>query len=133
MVNILLKYLPGIQSRNVSCAGRKSLEPVDKSLCDGNNEPASTQRCAEIPCEAQWVPYPWGNCSSPCGEGGVQTREIACQQVISSGYPSLVENSLCEHLAKPPQQQRCNKGRVCASWHTGPWKPVRMLMLLLLH
>ncbi|KYB26517.1 Papilin-like Protein [Tribolium castaneum] len=113
----------GVQYRNVTCAGRRTLEPADRTLCDANNEPPSSQKCAEVPCEAQWVPYPWGNCSAPCGEGGVQTREIACQQIISNGYPSLVDESECARLPKPPQQQECNKGRVCAKWHLGPWKP----------
>lgn len=122
-LNLLIFYL-GVQYRNVTCAGRRTLEPADRSLCDANNEPTSSQKCAEVPCEAQWVPYPWNNCSAPCGEGGTQTREIACQQVISNGYPSLVDESECAGQPKPPQQQTCNKGRVCAKWHIGPWKPV---------
>jgi hypothetical protein len=118
----------GVQYRNVSCVGRQTLEQAERSLCDANNEPAATQRCAEIPCDAQWVPYPWGNCSEPCGEGGVQTREIACQQIISNGYPSLVADEQCAKLhPKPPQKQVCNKGRICSKWHTGPWKPCNRL------
>jgi hypothetical protein len=128
---ILEILLAGVQYRNVSCVGRQTLEQAERSLCDANNEPAATQRCAEIPCDAQWVPYPWGNCSEPCGEGGVQTREIACQQIISNGYPSLVDDEECAKLhPKPPQKQVCNKGRICAKWHTGPWKPVSPILFL---
>lgn len=124
-MSLYIQHLPGIQHRNVTCAGRKTLEPADDSLCDVNNKPATSQKCAEIACEAQWTPYPWGNCSAPCGDGGVQTREIACQQIISNGYPSLVDESECLKTgAKPPQQQVCNKGRICSKWHAGPWKPV---------
>lgn len=116
--------MEGIQQRNVSCVGRKTLQPADPSLCDPNTKPESESRCGEQPCEAQWVPHPWGNCSVPCGEkGGVQTREVSCQQVLSNGYPSLVSQDLCQHLPKPPQQQSCNEGRICAKWHIGPWKP----------
>ncbi|KAJ8966836.1 hypothetical protein NQ317_003017 [Molorchus minor] len=65
-----------------------------------------------------------GECSAPCGEGGVQTREVSCQQILGSGYPALAEESEClKHHPKPPNQQKCNEGKVCAKWHTGPWKP----------
>ncbi|XP_019769290.2 papilin isoform X1 [Dendroctonus ponderosae] len=113
----------GIQHRNVSCAGRKTLEPVDETLCDASRKPETSRRCNEVACDAQWVPHPWGNCSVPCGEeGGVQTREISCQQIVSNGYPSLVDESQCQD-PKPPQQQTCNKGVTCATWHSGPWSP----------
>lgn len=71
----------GVQYRNVTCAGRKTLEPVDRTLCDASNEPPATQRCGEIPCEPRWVIHPWENCSAPCGQGGYQTRRIQCEQV----------------------------------------------------
>ncbi|XP_050294454.1 papilin isoform X2 [Anthonomus grandis grandis] len=113
----------GIQYRNVSCAGRRTLDPVDEILCDAGRKPETSRRCNEVACEAQWVPHPWGNCSVPCGEeGGIQTREVSCQQIVSNGYPSLVEETQCQG-PKPPQQQTCNKGKTCASWHLGPWKP----------
>ncbi|XP_060520392.1 papilin isoform X2 [Cylas formicarius] len=112
----------GIQYRNVSCAGRKTLQPVDDKLCDENRKPVTSRKCNEIACQAQWVPHPWGNCSSPCGEGGTQNREISCQQIVSNGYPTLVDESQCQG-PKPPQQQKCNEGKTCAKWHTGPWKP----------
>ncbi|XP_066141086.1 papilin isoform X3 [Euwallacea fornicatus] len=113
----------GIQNRNVSCAGRKTLEPVDETLCDASRKPETSRKCNEVACEAQWVPHPWGNCSAPCGEeGGVQTREVSCQQVISNGYPALVVESEC-HGPKPPLEQKCNQGVTCAKWHLDPWKP----------
>lgn len=117
----------GIQRRNVSCAGRKSLQPAERDLCNSNNEPASEQKCNEIPCEAQWMPYPWSNCSVPCGKGGVQTRQIVCQRIISGGLPSLVPDSECAHLPKPEEQQTCNEDAECAKWFIEPWKPVRNL------
>ncbi|KAL1512853.1 hypothetical protein ABEB36_002368 [Hypothenemus hampei] len=113
----------GVQYRNVSCKGRKSLKPVDETLCDASNKMESSRKCNEKPCEAQWVPHPWGNCSAPCGEeGGIQTREISCQQIVSNGYSALVLESECQG-PKPPQQQKCNQGKTCAQWHTDPWTP----------
>lgn len=128
----------------MSCAGRKTLEPVDETLCDASRKPETSRKCNEVACEANWVPYPWGKCSVPCGEeglnfanfkrlincisvplGGVQTREISCQRVIANGYPGIADESECVG-PKPPQQQTCNKGVTCAQWHTDPWKPVRL-------
>ncbi|XP_018562061.1 papilin [Anoplophora glabripennis] len=114
----------GYQFRNVTCAGRKTLDPVDSKLCNEDNEPEAKKKCNEIPCEAQWTPYPWGKCSAPCGEGGLQTREISCQQISGNGYPVLVDDSECLKLhPKPPTQQKCNEGKICAQWYSEPWKP----------
>ncbi|CAG9813449.1 unnamed protein product, partial [Phaedon cochleariae] len=115
----------GYQFRNVTCAGRASLDPVDRSLCDSNTEPEAKRRCNEIACAAQWVPHPWKECSAPCGDGGLQSRDVTCQQIVSNGLPTLAEDSECvaSGAVKPPTQQRCNVGRVCATWFSGPWKP----------
>lgn len=115
----------GWQFRNVTCAGRNTLEPVDRELCDSNNEPEEKRRCSEVACEAQWVPYPWKECSAPCGEGGTQTRDIFCQQIVSNGQPTLADDSEClKSQPKPPTEQKCNVGKICSKWFTGPWKPV---------
>ncbi|XP_076259164.1 proteoglycan-like sulfated glycoprotein papilin isoform X9 [Rhynchophorus ferrugineus] len=113
----------GVQHRNVTCAGRKTLEPTDESLCDGYKKPETSRKCNEVACDAQWIPQPWGNCSVPCGEeGGYQTRQISCQQIISNGYSTLVDESECRG-PKPPEKQECNRGKTCAKWYTEPWKP----------
>lgn len=114
----------------MTCAGRKTLDPVDRTLCNEDNEPEARKKCNEIPCEAQWTPYPWGNCSAPCGEGGLQTREISCQQISGNGYPVLVDESECLKLhPKPPIQQKCNEGKICAQWYKEPWQPVSILLI----
>ncbi|CAH0551174.1 unnamed protein product, partial [Brassicogethes aeneus] len=113
----------GVQTRNVSCAGRKSLQPVEINLCQSMSEPPSSQRCNEIPCEAQWVAYPWGRCSLPCGKGGMQTRQIVCQRIVAKGLPSQVPDDDCKNLPKPSTQQSCNTDTKCARWYIEPWKP----------
>lgn len=121
----------GVQYRNVTCAGRRTLETAERRLCDQNNEPTSSQKCNESPCPPQWVAKQWENCSYPCGEGGIQKRQIICEQIISNGVASIVNDSHCSSIPKPPSEQPCNKGVICASWHTGPWKPVRHRNFLL--
>ncbi|VEN50612.1 unnamed protein product [Callosobruchus maculatus] len=115
----------GYQYRNVTCAGRTSLEPVERHLCDSNTEPEMRRRCAEVACPAQWVAQPWRRCSKPCGEGGTQQRDVTCQRIGSNGMPQLAEEAEClaEGGRKPPEEQECNKGTQCAKWHTGPWRP----------
>ncbi|KAK9688591.1 ADAM-TS Spacer 1 [Popillia japonica] len=117
----------GVQFRNVSCAGRKSLDPVDPNLCDANNKPVDTQKCGEIPCDPKWVAKEWEKCSAPCGAGGTQTRKIYCEQIISSGVPSIVDDQQCANLQKPTTEQACNQGVICGEWHFGPWKPCNRL------
>ncbi|XP_022911513.1 papilin isoform X2 [Onthophagus taurus] len=117
----------GYQYRNVTCAGRMSLEEASANLCDVNNKPVESQRCGESPCDPMWVAKDWEKCSESCGENGVQTRKIYCEQIISGGVPSIVDDQQCTNIQKPPSQQPCNQGVICAEWHTGPWKPCNKL------
>ncbi|XP_017784218.1 PREDICTED: papilin isoform X2 [Nicrophorus vespilloides] len=113
----------GVQYRNVSCAGRRNLDPADEKLCDPNTRPENAQRCGEQPCEPRWVTKPWQKCSAPCGEVGTQDRQVLCEQIITNGVASIVDDSQCARIPKPDTQQACNVGEICAEWHTGPWKP----------
>ncbi|KAK5647606.1 hypothetical protein RI129_002498 [Pyrocoelia pectoralis] len=113
----------GVQYRNVTCAGRKSLESADRSLCDISSEPESAQECAQQPCQPQWVSGQWERCSAPCGNMGLQYRQVFCEQVIHQGYTSIVDDRYCQQDEKPEQQRPCNRGQICANWHTAPWKP----------
>lgn len=110
----------------MTCAGRRSLEPVEKSLCDPSTEPPSTQACAEQACEPQWVPGQWTDCSEACGENGVQTREIRCERILANGVTTSVNEQYClqRQLEKLEAVQDCNRGTPCPMWFTAPWKPV---------
>lgn len=120
----------GVQYRNVTCAGRRTLEAGSRDLCDQSNEPPSSQRCNEFPCPPQWVAKPWEKCSSPCGNNGTQRRQIVCEQVITNGVASIVDNQNCANISKPEEEQPCNQGRECGIWHAGPWKPVSNIFAL---
>ncbi|XP_077270107.1 proteoglycan-like sulfated glycoprotein papilin isoform X5 [Temnothorax americanus] len=115
----------GYQSRRVACVRRRDNQPVDESLCDPQLEPADTQSCSEEPCPPGWVEGPWSNCTKHCGEGGEQTREIKCEQIISGGIASVVDDSQCLEKVGPKAlaKQECNKDVDCPLWHEGPWKP----------
>ncbi|KAK9886678.1 hypothetical protein WA026_017598 [Henosepilachna vigintioctopunctata] len=112
----------GFQYRNVTCVSRQNLNPAEKSLCDSNTKPAEVQECNIEPCSAQWVPYPWGKCSAPCGGKGEQVREITCQQ-INRGVSNIVDEDQCANQSKPPSSKPCSRGPICPKWHIGPWKP----------
>lgn len=105
---------------------RRDSQPVDESLCDPQLEPADTQGCSEEPCPPTWVEGPWSPCTKQCGGGGEQTREIKCEQVISGGIASVVDDSQCLEKMGPkgPTKQECNRDVDCPQWHEGPWRPV---------
>ncbi|CAH1111392.1 unnamed protein product, partial [Psylliodes chrysocephalus] len=114
----------GVQYRNVSCAGRNSLEPADETLCDKESKPQSVQSCNEFDCEATWIINPWSACSYPCGKGGTKTRQITCQKTSSNGLQEVVGDEICSEMqSKPPTEEKCNEGKTCSKWHTDPWKP----------
>ncbi|XP_035723305.1 papilin-like isoform X5 [Vespa mandarinia] len=115
----------GYQSRRVACVRRRDNQPVDDNLCDPQLEPEDTQTCSEEPCPAEWVEGEWGECSKHCGNGGLQTREIKCEQVVAGGIRSIVDDSQCVEKLGPkgPTTQECNEHVDCPQWHLGPWKP----------
>ncbi|XP_031784533.1 papilin isoform X3 [Nasonia vitripennis] len=115
----------GYQSRRVSCVKRRTNEEADEKLCDPMLEPVDTQACGNEPCPPQWVASDWSNCSKPCGEGGEQTREIKCEQIVSGGVPTIVDENQCIERLGPKNvtKQQCNKDVECPQWHLGPWKP----------
>lgn len=105
---------------------------MDDGLCDRQLEPADTQSCSEEPCPPGWVEGPWSNCTKHCGEGGEQTREIKCEQIISGGIASVVDDSQCLEKVGPKglTKQECNKDVDCPLWHEGPWKPVSYCIVM---
>ncbi|XP_014217269.1 papilin isoform X2 [Copidosoma floridanum] len=115
----------GFKSRRVMCVKRRTNEPADEKLCDPTLEPADTEACGGEPCPAQWVEAEWSECSKPCGEGGEQTRDIKCQQIVSGGVPTVVDEAQCAKSLGPKNAttRACNKELECPKFHIGPWKP----------
>ncbi|XP_068083649.1 papilin [Anabrus simplex] len=113
----------GIRTRNVTCV-RKDLEVQPSNLCNPILEPKKSEPCNTDPCPPQWSIGEWSHCSETCGDGGTQTRQVYCEQVVSSGLPSVVDDEECINLLgpKPATSQSCEDTVQCPSWHIGPWK-----------
>ncbi|XP_050665935.1 papilin-like [Leptidea sinapis] len=114
----------GFQTRNVSCRSRDELDEVKDNLCDEGLKPPTNQSCNTEVCPAHWVEGPWSNCSKPCGEDGTRSRQVRCEQVISNGHSSIVDDKECIELhgRKPARFEECNKNATCPTWFKGPWK-----------
>ncbi|KAM3958095.1 LOW QUALITY PROTEIN: proteoglycan-like sulfated glycoprotein papilin [Aphomia sociella] len=119
----------GFQTRNVTCRSREELVVVDDGLCEESIRPPVNQTCNTDACPAQWIEGPWSPCSKACGEGGIRSRQVQCQKIITNGvsfrFPSIVADKECFDLLgpKPELFQECNKNASCPKWFTGPWKP----------
>ncbi|XP_069673465.1 papilin isoform X4 [Periplaneta americana] len=115
----------GYQIRNVTCARRRDMDVVPDYLCDPSLEPARNQTCGTDPCPPHWSLGEWEPCSASCGEGGTQIRQVYCEQVVSGGLPSVVDEVHCTDILgpKPPTSQKCNVDVPCPTWHVGPWRP----------
>ncbi|XP_075221688.1 proteoglycan-like sulfated glycoprotein papilin isoform X2 [Lycorma delicatula] len=114
----------GTQERKVWCARRKDLSEVSTDLCDSALQPSTEGTCATEPCSPQWAIGDWTPCSQTCGLGSVQTRQVICEQIVSNGRPSLVDNSACEELLGAPPATKADCPDVpCPVWHIGPWSP----------
>ena len=88
--------------------------------------PSMNQTCGTDACEAHWIEGPWSECSSLCGNDGVKTRQVYCEQIVSNNVPSIVPDELCLQIypKKPDTQLSCNNGFDCPKWFVEPWKAV---------
>lgn len=90
------------------------------------------------------VLYGWLQCSVTCGEGGLETRYVAClihqteddsEQIVSESYCDLAVRPLAERECRLADCPRSRRGKpnvienesgseLAADWRTGPWSPV---------
>eukprot|EP00929_Paragymnodinium_shiwhaense_P093305 TRINITY_DN5343_c4_g1_i1.p1 TRINITY_DN5343_c4_g1~~TRINITY_DN5343_c4_g1_i1.p1 ORF type:complete len:5356 (-),score=897.12 TRINITY_DN5343_c4_g1_i1:93-15986(-) len=96
----------GLQNRSVTCSSG-----LDQD-CAGKPRPVNAQECqGQTGC--MWTASAWSVCSSACGDGGTQSRDVVC--------PSGREGD-CEALApRPAAVQPCPKSAGLCAWQTGPW------------
>ncbi|XP_058116992.1 papilin [Anopheles ziemanni] len=119
----------GVQTRNVTCNSKNSLNVVDEGLCNLAEKPETTQKCGQQACPPRWLEGPWSNCSKPCGTEGKQTREVYCERVSADGATKKIEDDVClEQVGnKPATERACNEGIICPEWYTGKWSPCNKL------
>ncbi|XP_050422411.1 thrombospondin type-1 domain-containing protein 4-like isoform X2 [Adelges cooleyi] len=122
----------GIQTSTMVCIKEHNQQQqiVSDKRCHGLDKPQpQVLRCNIKPCEAQWTISDWSACSVSCGLG-IQTREIACKQQISSTLVMNVPESMCstsiptnvilsKACQKPPCEITSNDGN--SHWNAGPW------------
>ncbi|KAG8227019.1 hypothetical protein J437_LFUL000325, partial [Ladona fulva] len=118
----------GVQTATVHCVREHNHTPVPERRCTPHDRPSpQTVRCNIKPCPAEWVAGDWGPCSVSCGSGGMQTRDVWCQQEISSTLRMRVAEGAC--LSPPsslPRSRPCpNPPLSCHArrWVTGEWGP----------
>ncbi|XP_062394083.1 ADAMTS-like protein 4 isoform X2 [Sardina pilchardus] len=112
---------PGIQRREVVCLTRgRGREGGGTGDCVGE-KPRDMKACNGGPCQptAMWFTGPWGQCSSPCGNG-TQRRDLICVQKMGSDY-TMAAAGQCAHLEKPSPVQTCELFPCQPQWFTTEW------------
>ena len=113
----------GVQSRNVDCVqpDENDNEKITNDFyCNGTGpRPATRRDCNTHSC-GQWSVSEWGTCNRRCGNGGSQTRTVACMNVGGAQI-----NPINCHHVKPSSVRPCNNGPCDYRWKKEPWGQVR--------
>jgi len=102
----------GVQTRQLSCIGSMSTNPVANSFCTASPPPTS-QTCNTKACTTAWSYGAWSLCSSACG-GGTITRTATCR-MTQNGISFDTDASRCTGLVKDITSQSCNT-QACATY-----------------
>lgn len=99
--------------------GERSIRHICIRVTNGETEPMNDHECSNIPKPTKtkekcfktncWQYTPWTECSTTCGDSGIQTREAKC-----------VGQEDCSVLGAPELRRACNR-LACPSWKFGPW------------
>ncbi|XP_043223530.1 papilin-like [Amphibalanus amphitrite] len=117
----------GDRQRKLTCVGEDGQE-VSDDLCDPKEKPEQSEACNEQPCPASWRVGNWSKCWADCGQEGVQTRPVTCQQRITAQVNASVADELCEETgAERPEEVRPCAAGPCAAYHVGDWSPCDVL------
>lgn len=109
----------GVQERTVSCVD------ISGNAADGScfgDIPVSSQECNTAACPVHaWIyaDTEWGECDADCGDGGNQTRDVACVAVTPGdaieweNVIEIVSDEMCVPEDMLPTRQSCNVGAGC--------------------
>ncbi len=126
---------PGVQQKVYSCIqedryNTSSLRP--ERFCGPLPAPTSeTQRSCnwgECGRKTFWRASNWSDCSQPCGDRGLTTREVEC--VMSGTEGDIVigpkyENAYCNAKKRPESTGVCNRFNCPAEFQAMEWQKVR--------
>ncbi|KPM03349.1 Immunoglobulin I-set domain containing protein 3 [Sarcoptes scabiei] len=116
--------LGGIQDSIIECIKSENSMTMPSFYCDSKlKPPISYQICNDFPCTPRWNLSDFGKCSKKCGEGGIQTRTVACiHEIIKEPSTTIiVDDSNCPS-PKPSVKQKCNQIDCSAKWIADPWQ-----------
>lgn len=111
----------GVTMREVSCIRhrrRGAAVLVQDSFCEKavGGKPNHMSFCNSFECPRSdkppvhiWHTENWSTCSDYCG---YQTRKVICQEVLPESTRVTVNDSLCNHVPKPPTKNPC-QGPTC--------------------
>nr|CAB3219994.1 A disintegrin and metalloproteinase with thrombospondin motifs 18 [Phallusia mammillata] len=110
----------GKQSPTVTCL-RDNLDVVEDSECEPSTRPTPVPKeCNTQDCPPRWETDKWGDCSQTCGSGGLQSRQVTCKKLTTTGDVFAQESS-CDASRKPTASQTCQQVDCPPEWHTGIW------------
>ena len=93
-------------------SGQNRWNAKEGSRCGTNGAGTCTATgTCEVVLQYSWTTGSWGDCSSPCGNAGTQTRTVTCQNQAGS----TVADSNCDAGSKPATSQVCNT-QSCPVW-----------------
>ncbi|EFX85379.1 hypothetical protein DAPPUDRAFT_20190, partial [Daphnia pulex] len=105
----------GVKERRVYCQQGHNNSRVDDVICSAlighkarTHEPCNTHDCPN------WFQGPWSQCSTRCGDDGVQTRVVVCRD--ARGH---VTNA-CRLQDQPPTSRSCPSQPPCPSTEPPP-------------
>ncbi|CAG9795129.1 unnamed protein product [Diatraea saccharalis] len=86
------------------------------------------ERCNTHSCEFKWAAGEWEECSTTCGQEGIQERQLFCLPANDSASSrlDLIRHSVSPALCpseKPHEQQSCNRIPCPVYWQELPWTP----------
>ena len=105
----------GLEPTQNRVANQNRWNVKEGSRCGTNGAGTCTASgTCQVVLQYSWQTGAWGDCSSPCGSAGTQSRTVIC--VDQAG--STVSDSNCDAGSKPAESQVCNT-QSCPQWTIG--------------